>query len=229
MAEFHFVEDYERLVKKLIETMPMDQAMERAVGGTFEPMGIVEKNVLKYAGLRDGMSLVDLGCGSGRLAIVLGREMKIEYLGIDIIEELLEYARSKSPANYRFLLNRTLTLPCADASADMVSGFSIFTHLLHEESYTYMEEILRVLKPGAPLVFSFLEFAEPRHWGVFTTTMERHRKKLRGHLNMFIERSVLDLWASKLGFTREQFVNATDAPWGGAQLGQSVAIFRKPS
>jgi len=228
MAEFHFVEDYERLVKQLKAAMPLDQAMERAVGGAYAEIGPVEKNILVHAGLRDGMSLVDLGCGSGRLATVLGREMKIEYLGIDIIQDLLDYARSKSPANYQFVLNRALTLPCADESADMVAGFSIFTHLLHEESYAYMEEVKRVLKPGAAMVFSFLEFAEQDHWNVFTTTMERHRKGRRGHLNVFIERNVLDLWATKLGFTREMFLGAGDTPWGGHALGQALAIFRKP-
>jgi hypothetical protein len=34
MAEFHFVEDYERLVEELIRNYPIDEAMERAVGAS---------------------------------------------------------------------------------------------------------------------------------------------------------------------------------------------------
>jgi predicted TPR repeat methyltransferase len=97
LAEFHFVEDYERLVQSLIDTYPLDEAMARAVGGAYEAVGQIERDVLRFAGLRDGMSLVDLGCGSGRLAHALGRSMRICYLGIDIVQALLDYARIKGP------------------------------------------------------------------------------------------------------------------------------------
>jgi 2-polyprenyl-3-methyl-5-hydroxy-6-metoxy-1,4-benzoquinol methylase len=42
-------------------------------------------------GLRDSMSFVDVGCGSGRLAYAL-RDMKISYLGTDVVPELVAYA-----------------------------------------------------------------------------------------------------------------------------------------
>ena len=39
----------------------------------------------------------------------------------------------------------------------MILAFSVFTHLLHEESFIYLEDFKRVLKPGGSVVFSFLE------------------------------------------------------------------------
>jgi SAM-dependent methyltransferase len=98
MAEFHFVEDYERHAAHLIKNHPLDEAVSLAIGGGYEEFGRIEADILRYAGLKDGMSLIDLGCGSGRLATVLGRTMKIEYTGIDIVQALLDYAESKSPA-----------------------------------------------------------------------------------------------------------------------------------
>ena len=59
------------------------------------------------------------------------------------------------------MLNRALYIPAPDACADMVCAFSVFTHLLHTETYLYLEDIRRVLRPGGRLVFSFLEFANP--------------------------------------------------------------------
>lgn len=229
MPQFHFVEDYEKLVAELVATLPLDEAMSRAVGGDFERTGQVQCAVLRHLGLRDGQALIDLGCGSGRLASALGRCMAVDYLGIDIVQALLDYAASKSPPSYRFMLNRTLHIPAPDASADMLCAFSVFTHLLHTETYLYLEDIRRVLRPGGRLVFSFLEFAASEHWSMFAATVEAHRTGTLPHLNQFIERDVVDLWCDKLGYVREAFISGTDAPWGDAPpLWQSMAVLRRP-
>jgi hypothetical protein len=85
MARFHFVEDYERLVASLIRDYPLGEAMSRAVGGNYNEIGAIERDLLVYAGLKNGMSLVDFGCGSGRLGHALGSSLDISYVGIDIV------------------------------------------------------------------------------------------------------------------------------------------------
>lgn len=175
------------------------------------------------------MTLIDLGCGSGRLAWALGETMRIDYLGIDIVQAFLDYASTRSPRTYRYVLNRTLNIPSPDASADMVCAFSVFTHLLHAETYLYMEDIRRVLRPGGRLLFSFLEFANPEHWVVFDGTVDGQRNSTLPHLNQFIERNAIDLWCQKLGYVREAFIDGPDAPWGDApHLWQAIAILRRP-
>src|SRR6266436_3257937 len=215
-ADYHFVRDYNRLVTKLVARYPVDEAMSRAVGGDFEHIGTVECAILRRAGLLDGMRLLDFGCGSGRLAWALGREpIRIDYYGVDIDQRLLDFARSKAPAHFRFALNHALTLPAPDASADMVCAFSVFTHLRHSETYLYLEDIRRVLRTDGKLIFSFLEFAEPLHWGIFEQTVMQERYRSLTHLNEFIERNAIQLWCEKLGYQIESFVGA-DAPWGDA-------------
>ena len=229
MAQFHFVADYEKLVAELIATLPLDEAMSRAVGGDWERNGQIQSAALRHLGLRDGQSLIDLGCGSGRLAAALGRSMRIDYLGIDIVQALLDYAASKSPPDYRFMLHRALHIPAPDAWADMVAAFSVFTHLLHAETFLYLQDIGRVLRPGGRLVFSFLEFASPLHWETFEATVEAQRSNTLPHLNQYIERSVIDLWSAKLGFGRERYIDGDDAPWPGAPpMWQSTAVLRRP-
>jgi ubiquinone/menaquinone biosynthesis C-methylase UbiE len=228
MAQFHFVEAYEKLVAQLIEKYPIDEAMSIAVGGRYLEVGTIEADIMRYAGLKDGMSLIDLGCGSGRLAFILGQSMKVEYTGTDIVQSLLDYAKSKTPVNYKFLLHRALNIPSADNEADFVSAFSLFTHLLHAESYIYLEDIKRALKRGGKLVFSFLEFASDSHWSVFETTVRAQRTNPDSHLNMFIERSTIDLWCQKLGYEVEEYISGPEAPWKGQPLGQSTVIVRKP-
>ncbi len=229
MARFHFVEDYEKLVADLLATLPREEAMARAVGGDYEANGRIQAAIVRHFGLRDGQMLIDLGCGSGRLAAAIGRQMEIAYLGIDIVQALLDYAAGRAPPHYRFVLHRALHIPAPDASADMICAFSVFTHLLHTETFRYLEDMGRVVRPGGVLLFSFLEFAAPAHWAQFLASVEAERLDTLPHLNQFIERPVIDLWCDKLGLRREGFIDGSDAPWPGAPpLWQSLAVLRRP-
>lgn len=228
MSTFHFVDDYEHHVDQLIRNHPLAEAMSLAVGGYYEEFSVILAEVLVQNGLRDGMTLVDLGCGSGRAAKGISKRVQIEYLGTDVVQQLLDYAAKVCPKHYRFKRHRELSVPAPDSSADMVCAFSLFTHLLHEESYIYLQESHRVLKPGGKVVMSFLEFESPGHWAIFQPTMEARRHNARQPLNMFIERNVIDVWCGHLGFVRESFVDGNDARWQGSALGQSLAVLRKP-
>jgi SAM-dependent methyltransferase len=141
LAQFDFEEDYERHVAHLVKTLPLDEAMSQAVGGSSAAFGAIERDILRYPGLQNEMSLLDLGCGSGRFAKALGDSMKVGYIVLDVVQPLLDYARSISPPNYRFVLNLALSIPCDTSSIDMACAFSVFTHLLHAETYIYLDDI----------------------------------------------------------------------------------------
>lgn len=220
------VRDYRRLVAWLILRYPWDEAMQRAVGGDYAEMGAKQVAVLAEAGLADGDRVLDMGCGSGRLAHALSGCFEVSYLGLDIVPELLAYARSRTPASYRFELSETFAVPAVDASFDLACAFSLFTHLQHEETFLYLKEAARVLRPSGVLAFSFLEFAEPLHWREFDATVVQVAADKRAHLNVFIERPVIALWAKRLGFEVERIVGPGEASAAGA-IGQSVAILRR--
>ena len=219
-----------------------DEGLRMAVGGYWEWMGNLEASLLKIAGLRDGMRLIDLGCGSGRLAVVLAEQAKVAYHGIDIMPDLLDYARKNTPSDFQFSLVDKLEIPDADGVADMVCAFSLFTHLLHEETYTYLEEAKRVLKPGGVLVFSFLEFAFPSHWTIFNATQKDTKAGVRTTLNVFFERAAIEAWAKHLDLQVVRYIDGNSgdiaqlekplkSPDGtmktAGNLGQSVCFLRK--
>lgn len=223
VAEFHFVEDYEKFVAQLVKDHPMDEAMRIAVGGNFEAIGNIASDIVVYAGARDGMSALDFGCGCGRVAAPLSKKVKLDkFLGIDVVQQLLDYAKLNTPNHYEYRLNRSISIPANEQVFDIAYAFSVFTHLLQTECYRYLCDIYRTLKPGGRLVLSFLELNEPRHWKIFEAS--DHAK----HLNTFIERSQWDVWANRSGFSVVEYIGAYNSRWNGHALGQSVAILQKP-
>jgi SAM-dependent methyltransferase len=160
------------------------------------------------------------------------------YLGTDVVQELLDYARHGCPPAWQFALVEDIRIPFPDNSADFACFFSVFTHLLQEESYCYLLEAQRVVKPGGRIVFSFLEYAH--NWEIFKSTYDVIRAgRTNVHLNMFIGRDAIEAWARHLGMTIVDVRAATD-PFvalsrpivydngerveGAAALGQSVCV-----
>ena len=219
----HFVDEYRTHVAAIQSQFDHDQAMAIAVGGSggdFRAIGDEELRLLVHFGLSAGHSIVDVGCGSGRLALALTEEFgdDLDYVGTDVVEELLAYARTVADPSYRFELNTDLTIPAPDASCDFIVYFSVVTHLLHEESFRYLRDAVRALKPDGKLVVTFLESA--RHWNIFQRVVDIYDAPgPREPLVMFIERPMLEVWAEKLGLEIEQ-VLSFDPP------SQSVAVLR---
>lgn len=210
-TKFHFLNDYRALVRNLIQKYPMDEAMSRAVGGSYEALGEVEKQLLIGAGLARDHVIVDVGCGSGRLAKALVPYLGTtgQLLGTDVVIELLQYAAKDCPPHWRFALVEDIRIPYPDDCADFACFFSVFTHLLHEETYHYLLEASRVVRPGGRIVFSFLEL--PYNWEIFEMTWRNVANGTGNvHLNTFFSRDMVECWAEKLGLKIVEFHAATE-------------------
>lgn len=176
----------------------LDDAARMAVGGDFDATGLVMRETLIHHGLRKHDYLIDVGCGSGRLAKPLAQYLEGKYLGIDVVPELLSYARNLvQRPDWRFELAAGLTIPEQDQKANMVCFFSVFTHLLHEESFVYLREAKRVLKPGGKIVLSFLDFRIDAHWSIFESNVADIGNGSRP-LDIFISAEMLRAWATHL-------------------------------
>lgn len=189
--------NYNQLIQTLLKSHEPDKAMHLAVGGEFEAIGLLEFYLLRSCQLQKDHCVIDVGCGSGRLAVQLASFLEGRYVGIDVVPELIDYAKKITKrADWDFLIAPGLSIPVANNCADFVCFFSVFTHLLHEESYHYLEEAKRVVKPGGYIIFSFLEFAIPSHWKIFLGALtDTDPQKV---LTQFLSRDAIAAWANYL-------------------------------
>ena len=207
-----FRRTHERLLRQLRSSYTTDEAVRLAVGGEFDAYGLLLRETLIFHGLRKTDYLVDVGCGSGRLAKPLSEYLKGKYLGIDVVPDLVGYASNfVSRADWRFEVAKGLQIPEADQSADMVCFFSVLTHLLHEESFVYLREAKRVLKPGGKIVSSFLDFRVASHWQYFESNL-RDIGIGAQPMNVFMCPDMFREWAERLELELET-IHDGDEPY----------------
>ena len=217
------------MVDALMGALPHDEAMAVAIGGDWEFGGKVQTALLKHYGLPAQGFLVDVGCGAGRLANALSQQHQGGYLGIDLVPALVKNARRITPRpDWTFQVIDHIGIPAAENSADMVCFFSVMTHLLHEQSYWYLEEAHRVLKTGGRVVLSFLEFQEPWHFEhVFKPTVAAAKAGSTAPLNVFLDRANIALWADHIGFDVVEFRGGGDEVTPAGNLGQALCVLQK--
>lgn len=98
--------------------------MREAVGGNFVAIGKLEYHLLRSLGLSDGHLVVDDGCGSGRLACQLAPFPGIRYIGSDVVDRLLVYAKQLcSRPDWSFVHVTGTGIPCPDSAADFFCFF----------------------------------------------------------------------------------------------------------
>ena len=83
----------------------------------------------------------------------------------------------------------------------MVCFFSVFTHLLQEESFLYLEEARRVLKPGGRIVVSYLDIADPRYWEIFEANVRSAQLRQEKPMDIFLSEDFFTTWAAHLDLT----------------------------
>jgi SAM-dependent methyltransferase len=110
--------------------------------------------LVKHAGIRSGQRVLDVGCGTGVVAITAAR-LGARVTGLDFSPELLERARENAEiagVEIDWREGDIEKMPFADAAFDAV--LSQYGHIFAPRPDVAVAEMLRVLKPGGTIAFS---------------------------------------------------------------------------
>ncbi|MFC5608966.1 class I SAM-dependent methyltransferase [Variovorax soli] len=134
------------------------KAAQREGWALFAPLEAVTTipaaRLLRHAGVRAGQRLLDVGCGTGVVALTAARA-GAQVSALDLAPALIEHGRKHAAlaqVEVDFREGDVEALPYDDAAFDVVT--SQFGHMFAPRPEVAVAQMLRVLKPGGTLAFS---------------------------------------------------------------------------
>jgi ubiquinone/menaquinone biosynthesis C-methylase UbiE len=101
--------------------------------------------------------LLDFGVGWGRIIRMFLKDVRASGIhGVDVSDLMVSTCRSIMPVGTYEQCRHGEPLPFADASFDVVTAFSVFSHLSPTAQMSWLRELARVLAPGGIAVVTTL-------------------------------------------------------------------------
>jgi len=158
--------------------------------------------------LAEGEKILDLGCGNGRW-LELFRKKKVDYIGVDFSERLIEIAKRNYPQT-KFQTADVLNLPFPSDYFDKIYNIAVLHHIPSEELRRQsLEEAKRILKPGGVLILTVWKFHDKKKLSLlfkytilkligksgldFKDVLEPWGKKTKRYYHCFSKKELIDL------------------------------------
>ena len=136
--------------------------------------------------MSDVDTLLDWGCGCGRVLRHWSQLASTRVAGCDIDERMSEWCATNLPFADVRVTGLNPPLPYADSSFGLVYAFSVFTHLSENLQRAWIAESRRVLERGGYLLLSTLG---ERYASLDRLTPDELDRVARGELVVLYERS----------------------------------------
>ena len=162
------------------------------------------EELIKQASIQPNQRVLDLGCGTGTLVVLLKRKYPAaQIVGLDPDPKALHRAKKKvKRAGVAVQLDEGFAdeLPYDEGTFDRVLSSFMLHHLEEPEREKTLREVMRVLKPGGS--FHLLDFAggEDRARGRWGRLIDSH-----SHLEGNSQKRILQL-IKRAGFTNAEKV-----------------------
>jgi len=122
--------------------------------------------LIEQANIQPGHHVLDLGCGTGTLAIMTKQaQPSADVAGLDADPDMLKvanYKKNQAKLDVKFDAGFTNNLPYPNGSFDRVLSSIMIHHLKTPDKEKTAREIFRVLKPGGQL--HIIDFGKPVTW-----------------------------------------------------------------
>ena len=158
---------------------------------------------LDLAGVRSGERFLDVGCGTGSLAIAASRRVGANgfVAGVDASAEMIARARSKV-ASARVSVDLRMaaaeSLPYADSDFDVAVCSLMLHHLPRDTRVQCLRELRRVLKPNGRLFIIEFTITEPRR-GIIARLHKRGGINLDALTEMLVDCGFPDVRRGEMG------------------------------
>jgi ubiquinone/menaquinone biosynthesis C-methylase UbiE len=174
---------------------------------------VFREKVIRLARLEPGESVLDVGSGTGTLAIAAKRLVgpKGTVYGIDASPEMIARARNKAmKAGVEVVFKNAVAeaLPFPDAHFDAVLTSMVLHHLPREARQQSFREMRRVLKPGGRLLAVDFGGSARERRGLIAHFHRRNQFDLREVLPVLSEAGLNSVESGTVGFSDLQFVLA---------------------
>ena len=116
------------------------------------------RHLVGKIGVKEGMDILDLGCGTGILFDMLRRAVgdNGSVTGVDFSHEMAQRAHRNFPfPNVNVVDADAVALPFVESSFDMIVAFASFPHFSNQQRA--LDEAHRVLKPNCKIYIIQLE------------------------------------------------------------------------
>ena len=174
----------------------------------------LREKVLRLARLSPGEHVLDVGCGTGTLAIVAKRQVGTTgtVYGVDASPEMLARAGKKATrAGVEIVLKNGLveSLPFQDAQFDVVLSTVMLHHLPGKLRRQCAGEIRRVLKPGGRVLAVDFGTTPTQRRGIVAHFHRHGHISLAEIVAIFSEAGMSILESGAVGISDLQFALAT--------------------
>ncbi|MBV6395071.1 MAG: Ubiquinone/menaquinone biosynthesis C-methyltransferase UbiE [Anaerolineales bacterium] len=155
-----------------------------------------KRKLVQQANIQSQMKVLDLGCGTGTLTLMLKRaQPEAQVTGLDGDPQVLAIARDKSHnTNIQWDEGLASSLPYPDSTFDRVVTSLVIHHLVTDDKRRAFKEIFRVLKPHGEL--HVLDFGAPH--SSLTRFMTTYMRRLEETADNFD--GLIPLFVAEAGF-----------------------------
>lgn len=164
----------------------------------------LQAKILKHSQIRNGESILDVGCGTATFLLLAGKEYpKCKLVGIDPDEEILKIAKNKlEKANIpaQILNAWAEKLPFKSSSFDLVVCSLTFHHMPLKTKKETLKESRRVLKPTGRFLLADIGKPQNIFWKIKFLVDTERIFKVKEYMEDNLQGKLLTLMR-KEGFT----------------------------